>query len=77
MADETVLCRRKDNHGITHVIPVAALGYFPDWEPVPDEAAAPAPSVPARAAARPAAGPSAEPAAGGVKTRKTDSKGRE
>jgi len=72
MADETVLCRRKDNHSLTHVIPVAALGYFPDWEPIPDE---PEPGPGGQAAAPPK--PAPEAASDGAKTRKTDSsKGR-
>ncbi len=73
MADETVLCRRKDNHGITHVIPVAALGYFPDWEPVPDEQAA----GPGKAEGGSPAEPDAAPKADTKTARKTDSKGRE
>lgn len=71
MADETVLCRRKDDHSITHVIPVAALGYFPDWEPIPEPEPAP------RAAGEAAEGGEAEtPKTGGKTPRKTDSKGR-
>ncbi|MDF5758617.1 hypothetical protein [Spongiactinospora sp. TRM90649] len=39
MADEIVLCRRKDDHAQTLPIALSALPYFPDWERVPDELA--------------------------------------
>ena len=44
MADEIVLCRRKDDHSQTHPIALSALRYFPDWEPIPEEGQEPGPA---------------------------------
>jgi hypothetical protein len=72
MSIEFVLCRRRDDHSVTHEIARRSLRRWPDWEPVPDaetdEQAASGES-PAEGAA--VTDPVEEPASGDAKDSKT------